>query len=86
MLGIFMLSSFPNPQERRIDMRIFTREMIENYLTARTQNAIKKIEPMRNAVIITFDENKKASVTMECKDYDMEYFLVQQCRKVLSIF
>lgn len=48
-------------------------------------DAVKHIKPQRNAVIITYDENRKPRVNTECKDYDMEYFLVERAREFLHI-
>ena len=49
----------------------------------------KKLEPKkRNAVIVEYrrvdtHSEPQPSVSMECADYDMEYFLVLKCRETL---
>lgn len=44
---------------------------------------IKKIKPERNAVVITYGDDGKPRVTVECKDYDYEYPLVIAARHYL---
>jgi hypothetical protein len=51
----------------------------------KTSNSIKHIKPTRNAVIIEFaNSSSKPIVHTECKDYEMEYFLVLKAREILG--
>lgn len=46
--------------------------------------AITKIKPKRNAVIVEWHDGKPVVYT-ECKDYEMEHFLVTMARGILAL-